>query len=172
MDINKERTVAFTGHRNLPVGEKLVELKKMISNEIETAISEGYDTFLNGSAVGFDLLVLELLIKRTKMISFKDRKRIKVIVCIPFEGQADKYTEFERKKYFELHGKSDEAIMLATKYHKDCFKNRNQFMVDNSSKLIAYYNGGVRSGTGQTVRMAEKQQLNIINLYEKVLAEM
>ncbi len=39
-------------------------------------------------------------------------------------------------------------------------------MVDNSSAIIAYYNiDDERSGTGQTVRMAERQSLQITNMY-------
>ncbi|WP_409968346.1 hypothetical protein RFF05_17835 [Bengtsoniella intestinalis] len=38
-------------------------------------------------------------------------------------------------------------------------------MVDHSDKIVTYYDGGFRSGTGQTVRMAQRNGLDIINLY-------
>ncbi len=56
-------------------------------------------------------------------------------------------------------------ITLTVRYHKDCYKDRNQYMVGNSSKLISYWAVSFRSGTDQTVRMAERQNLEIINLY-------
>ena len=39
---------------------------------------------------------------------------------------------------------------------------RNRYMVDHSSVLLAVYNGVYRSGTGMTVRYAESKRRKII----------
>lgn len=52
-------------------------------------------------------------------------------------------------------------------YHANCYKIRNQYMVDHSSKLIAVVNN-YASGTGQTIKYAEKKGkvIEIINTAE------
>ena len=52
-------------------------------------------------------------------------------------------------------------------YFDGCMKIRNYKMVDASSYVIAYYSGQFKSGTGQTVRYAERCGLEIINLYKE-----
>ena len=91
---------------------------------------------------------------------------IEVIAVIPYENMPNNWNETDREEYYKLMEKCDDVITLNAKYHEKCYAERNQYMVDHSSRLICYYDGGVRSGTGQTVRMAEKQNLEIINLYE------
>lgn len=51
----KEKTVCFTGHRSekLPKGDALKHLRIKLSEEIEKAIQDGYNTFLFGEFHGF-----------------------------------------------------------------------------------------------------------------------
>ncbi|WP_317854369.1 SLOG family protein [Chakrabartyella piscis] len=163
--MNREKTVCFTGHRHLPKGEAFEKLKCKLISEINQAIADGYDTFLFGSAEGFDLLCGEIVAQMKKIIPIQNPRKIKLIAAIPYEEQAKDFSEEDRERYYKLHAQCDDVVFVSIQYHKDCFKNRNQYMIDHSSKVIAYYNGGVRSGTGQTIRMAEKQKLNIVNLY-------
>ncbi len=163
--MQKEKTVCFTGHRSLPTGMGLGALKKQIRDEIEKSLEDGYNRFLFGAAIGFDMICGELLVERKKRILFKKPMPFEVIAVVPFEEQATKYSVKDHERYYELLSKCDDVVTLNTHYTSDCYKQRNQYMVDRSSKLIAYYDGGFRSGTGQTVRMAEKQNLKIINLY-------
>jgi hypothetical protein len=44
---------------------------------------------------------------------------------------------------------------------------RNKFMVENSSCLVCYWDGQT-GGTAQTIDMAEKCGLSIVNLAEKI----
>ncbi|MFR9547069.1 MAG: SLOG family protein [Rikenellaceae bacterium] len=161
----KEKIVCFTGSRHLPKGETLEKLKCNLVSEINQTIVDGYDTFLFGSAEGFDLLCGEIIAQMKKIIPIQNPRKIKLIAAIPYEEQAKDFSEENRERYYELLSKCDDVVTLNTHYTSDCYKQRNQYMVDRSSKLIAYYDGGFRSGTGQTVRMAEKQNLKIINLY-------
>ncbi|WP_317854461.1 SLOG family protein [Chakrabartyella piscis] len=156
----KEKTASVTGHRKLPMDMELEILQKQLANEIEVSINDGYIRFLFGGAIGWDMLCGFVV------ASLKEKyKEIQLVAVVPFREQEEKWSKEEQTKYRELLHLCDEVIILQEEYTKDCFKNRNQYMVDHSSKVIAYYNGGVRSGTGQTIRMAEKQKLNIVNLY-------
>ena len=47
-------------------------------------------------------------------------------------------------------------------YHKGCMLERNRYLVDHAFFLLAVYNGTWRSGTGATVRYAQKLNKEII----------
>lgn len=168
-NMNKKTSLCFTGHRTekLPKTQgELEKLKQRVWDEIDKAVSEGIDTFYMGACYGFDLMCGDMVLVRSRIIKPTDPQKIKLIAVVPFENQAVKWSVSDRDLYFTTLSQCDEVITLSTHYHKDCYKDRNQYMVDHSSRVIAYHDGNMRSGSGQTVRMAEKQQLNIINLYE------
>ncbi|MFI3326514.1 MAG: SLOG family protein [Clostridia bacterium] len=175
---NKEKSVAFTGHRaeQLPKGVEMLLLKKRLKKEIQKCIENGYNCFYQGGSYGWDLLCasavievkekLQSQIKTFALTGSGDFLNIKLISVVPFKDQAKNFTEKEKAIYNEILEKSNEVITLSSDYHKNCYKDRNQYMVDHSAKLIAYWNGAYRSGTAQTVRMAEKQNIEIVNLYK------
>ncbi|MFI3226629.1 MAG: SLOG family protein [Clostridia bacterium] len=167
--MKKDTSLCFTGHRTekLPKTQGELEiLKQRLWDEIDKAVNEGIDTFYMGACYGFDLLCGDMVLVRKKVTKPNDPPKINLIAVVPYENQAVKWSVKDRDLYFDTLSQCDEVITLSTKYHKDCYKDRNQYMVDHSSRMIAYHDGGRVSGSGQTVRMAEKQQLHIINLYE------
>ena len=48
-------------------------------------------------------------------------------------------------------------VYVSRKYTSNCMLERNHYLVDHASILLAGYNGTQRSGTGATVRYAQKQ---------------
>lgn len=167
-EIIREKTVSFTGHRSekLPKGEALETLRIRLAEEIEKAIQDGYDTFLFGGAYGWDLMAAEEVIKKKAHIDLQNPRKIKLIAIIPYEEQAARFSQADREIYYNTMPNCDEVITLNTRYNSQCYTQRNQFMVDHSKRIICCWNGQSVSGTAQTVRMAEKQKLEIINLYE------
>lgn len=156
-----KKTLCFTGHRNLPKGEKLNNLNKNIEKELEIAIKDGYNTFLNGMCQGFDLLVLEILANKI----LPNNQNIKIVAVVPFK---DQYLSFDIKTqefYNNLIKKCTNIIILSSEYHKNCYRKRNEYLVENSSKVICFYNGSKRSGTQMTLNLARKRELEITNLY-------
>lgn len=60
---------------------------------------------------------------------------------------------------------ADEVIVLG-EYHHGCMMARNQALVDAASFCLCWYDRTrLRSGTGQTVRMAERAGLRVWNLF-------
>jgi uncharacterized phage-like protein YoqJ len=166
--INKEKTVSFSGHRSerLPKStEGLDELRSRLYEEIDKAVDDGFDTFIFGACYGFDLMCAEIVLLRQMVIRHSDPKRIRLIAAIPFEEQASKWSKLDRELYFNTLSKCDEVITISTKFNMNCYHKRNRYMVDNSSRLICYYDGG-RSGTGYTVNYAQEKECEIINLYK------
>ena len=164
--IIREKTVCFTGHRSekLPRGEALELLRKRLELEIERALQDGYDTFLFGGAYGFDLMAAEEVLKKKALIDLQNPRYIRLIAVIPFEEQAVRFSASDHERYYEIMPQCNEVITLNTHYSSQCYAQRNQYMVDRSNRVICYWNGQAVSGTAQTVRMAERQNLEIINL--------
>ncbi len=143
--INKRYTMAVTGHR--VIKEKIS--KDILKIIFKNAIADGYDTFLVGMAVGFDTLCFNLLEE------IKKENNIRIIACIPCPDQDKKFTIAQKKEYKRMLEVADEKIVLSDKYTPYCMLERNKFMVDNCSLLLAYLREK-KGGTYHTVDYAEK----------------
>ena len=164
----KEHSLCFTGHRSekLPrTEERMEKLKLKLWEEIDKAIKNGIDTFYFGACYGFDLLCADIVAKRKRVIKMSDPKIIKLIAVIPFEEQASRWKESDRELYYDLLPKCDEVITLNTHYKQGCYHERNRYMVDRCSQMIAYYDFG-SGGTAYTINYAKTDGLEIKNLYE------
>jgi len=147
-------TACFTGHRTYD-GSR--------NEELETAIRElyarGYRTFLCGMAVGFDLAAAEVA------LSLRDElKGLQVVAVVPFEGMHLRFSESQRALFERVAHGADEVITLATRYSASVYALRNNYLVDNSTAVIAYFTGE-KGGTAYTVRRAVKKLAYIINIY-------
>lgn len=149
--INPAKTCAFTGHRTVYQDFDVNKLKKAV----EQVIEYGFDTFLVGMAVGADTEFFKLL------LDYKKKHEIKIIACIPCKNQSAKFSEKQKKEYFYLLDKADGKIVLQEEYTPYCMKKRNEFMVKNSSVLIAYLRRDY-GGTKQTVLLAQRYLKKII----------
>ncbi|MGD9678703.1 MAG: SLOG family protein [Vulcanibacillus sp.] len=163
--IERNKTICFSGHRTEKLPKRKDKFNFMIQslyNEINKAVTEGYGTFMFGACYGFDLICAEQVLKRKQIIRIEDPV-INLIAVVPFEDQAARWKEQERDKYFEILSKCDDVIILNKQYKSGCYHERNRYMVDNSSKLICYYDGS-SGGTRYTVEYSERQKMQIINL--------
>ena len=164
--MNRNKTICFSGHRaeKLPKNkEKFNNLIQDLSMEIDKAISEGYDTFIFGACYGFDLICAEQVLLRKQIIQYANPINIKLIAVVPFEEQAAKWGFQDRYKYFNILSKCDDVIILNKHFRTGCYHERNRYMVDNSSRLICYYDGS-GGGTRYTVEYAKKRSIHIINI--------
>ncbi|MBQ9782178.1 MAG: DUF1273 family protein [Clostridia bacterium] len=150
MNIEKEKTCCFTGHRVLKKDINVDNVDKIIQN----LINKGINTFLVGMALGFDLLCFERLL-------LKKDQYIRIIACIPCRGQEQKYPLTEKERYNKYIEQADEKIYLFDEYENGCMFVRNRFMVDNSAVLVAYIYKKL-GGAYYTVNYAEKRRKEII----------
>lgn len=147
----KENTCAFTGHRELEKNFDCAQLKA----RIEEYIRQGYDTFLSGMAVGFDMLAAQTV------LDLKDKyPSIRLIACIPCKQQSRYYSAEEKLRYEKILSFCDQIKILSDGYYQGCMQSRDRYMVDNSSLLIAYKrkNSG---GTYYTVKYALSENKRI-----------
>lgn len=164
---DKQKTCCFSGHRpgGLPFGydeghPDCRELKIRLLEEADRMRARGVTVFLTGMAQGIDMIAAELVLD-LRLAYPADKIRLAAIV--PHEGQADRWTLPYRERYFDILSKADEVITLRRRYTTTCMQERNRYMVNASSYLIAVYNGG-GGGTKHTVEYAVKQGLEVIVL--------
>ena len=154
LELSSDITACFTGHRTYD-GSR--------NHELESAIRElynrGYRNFLCGMAIGFDLASAEASISLRRELH-----DLKVVAVIPFEGMQRHFTESQRALFEQVVQEADEVIALATHYFPSVYALRNNFLVDNSSAVITYFDGS-KGGTAYTVHRAVKNLAYITNLY-------
>ncbi|MBO5712777.1 MAG: DUF1273 family protein, partial [Clostridia bacterium] len=107
-------------------------------------------------AKGFDLKCFETLLEYKRK-----NKNIEIIACVPCENQQEGYNLIEKQIYNNCLEKADKIITLNKEYFNGCMQQRNRFMVDNSSIIIAYMYAE-RGGTLYTVNYAKKKSKEII----------
>ena len=156
--IIKEKTICFTGHRDMKTPEWV---KSKLTETIENYIQNGYDTFLAGGARGFDNLASDIV------LGLKEKyPNIKLIVVMPFPNQyrhEKNWSSTEVKEYKSVIKRADETITLLKEYKSGSYFKRNRYLVDNSSLCIAYQRRS-GSGTAYTVNYAELSKIPVINL--------
>lgn len=153
----------FTGHRpaQLPWikkedSERCIELKKVISRVIDTAVSDGYTDFYCGMALGIDTYCAEAVIEK-----MKNNKSIKLHAALPCPEQFLGWSEKDRERFENILKHTATKTVINPLYTDTCMISRNRFMVDNSERLIAVWSGFFRGGTAYTVRYAKKEQKEI-----------
>lgn len=163
--INKLETACLTGHRpdKLPwfydeTKENCIRFKEDLRQIFEGAIKYGLKNFLTGMAEGFDMIATEILLKLRNIYN------IKIIAVIPCLDQEKLWHPSQQDRYHKIIKQCNESIILSNIYTKTCMNDRNKYMVEHSSVVIACFNGS-SSGTGNTIRFAKENgcKIKIIN---------
>ncbi len=171
-----ETTCAFTGHRPKSFPWKYDEaapdcilLKEVLKAQIKALTDRGVTDFLSGMAQGTDLWCSQIVLDLKKK-----SPALKLHCVLPCEGQADRWSASERERYFSILEQADGVVYVHREYNKRCMLERNRYLVDHASFLLAVYNGTWRSGTGATVRYAQKlnREIIVINPDMRALAEL
>ncbi|PXV68206.1 putative phage-like protein YoqJ [Dysgonomonas alginatilytica] len=160
INIDKSKTVAFTGHRHINA-DNIAPLKEELTHTVRQQYHNGYTTFIVGGAVGFDLLAAEIVVELQQ--EFAD---IQLFCVVPYTGHHRAFDKEDKLRYIDIADRATVNIILSSQYYDGCFLRRNDYMIHNSSLLIAYHDGTYRSGTAYTVRRAKANNISIINLYK------
>lgn len=150
-EIRRMHRCAFTGHRpeKLKIPER--EVIEGLEREIRKAIHDGYTVFISGMARGVDIWAAETV------LSLKDEyDSVKLICAVPYDGFELRWTEEWQRRYRTILQKADYVRILKDRYDPSVFQNRNIWMVNHSSRLIAVYNGE-SGGTKNTILYAKEQ---------------
>ena len=160
--------VCFTGHRSqkLPWGFNEKDERCFITSlyayvEIERAIVSGKKHFISGMALGFDMMCAELVLELKK--KYKD---IFLECAIPCKGQELRWPSSEQNRYREIVSHADKITIISNVYTNECMHERNKYMIDNASLVIALFNGK-SGGTKITIDYAKSQNKDIVIIKPK-----
>lgn len=157
----KVKTVCFTGHRKIPPSE--IEL---VSHKLEETIIKliemGYEFFGTGGALGFDTIAAQTVLK----LKVKYPK-IKLILVLPCETQADLWDANDKEIYNNIKAKADKSVCISNSFTNQCLFKRNRHLVDNSNLCVCYYKHN-KGGTAYTVNYAISKQKLVINIADEI----
>ena len=152
--------------------EKLIELNKIITAYNNAVKDSEYDKIIfdkekglvegcftriyTDKNIGFSYDSAEVVIKLKKKY-----KNIKLFAIIPCKNQSDRWKEEDKIRYNKILEKVDDKRILYEKYNNYCMQKRNEFMVDNSSLIIACFNEK-RGGTQKTINYAKSKDKEVL----------
>jgi len=128
--------VAVTGHRPDKLGgyaalANFKAIRRHMRDFLEQA-PEGELVLLSGGALGIDQFWIEVGLYL----------QLPVVAVLPFNGYDSKWPIASRQVYEKLLAQCQEVRYVCEPgYHPDKLQKRNEFLVDNSDVLVAYWNG-------------------------------
>lgn len=149
--MTKESTCCFTGHRDIKAAE-IKSIQEALQQQVLTAIQEGYTRFLCGMASGADLLFAQVVAE------LKEQYPILLEAALPYQARL----RSTNPTFRQLLPACDIVEIHSPAYHGGCYQKRNRYMVDESSRLIAVYNGSEKGGTFSTLQYARQCSLQVI----------
>ena len=159
-----ETGCAFTGHRphKLPWGydeadSRCVALKAALKERIIRLAEAGITNYYSGGAEGIDCIAAEIVLELRKK-----NPALRVHCILPYEGQADKWSNSAQERYRLILKQADSVEYMGREYYDGCMIDRNHRLVEAAGMLLAVYNGVRRSGTGATVNYARRLGREII----------
>lgn len=154
------KKIFFTGHRIFKANDETIG--NLVAVLIKL-ISEGSRDFYAGGALGFDILCEKAVLNLREKIP--DIKLHLILPCPP-EEQTAFWLMSQIEEYQKILKAADSVEVVSKHYGKNCMKKRNGRLVELGDVCVCYCNEkNTRSGTRQTVRIAEKQGKEIINLF-------
>ena len=154
MERLREQTAAFTGHRRY--GGESDDALHAVVREL---YGRGIRAFWCGMAMGFDLSAAEAVLALREELP-----GLQLCCAVPFPGQADRFPEADRIRYGRILDRADEVATLAPRYEPRCYLRRDEFMVERSSVVVAWFDGS-RGGTRYTWDYARRCKAERINLW-------
>lgn len=159
------KTCAFTGYRpsKMPWGydetdARCVEFRFRLRESLEYLIGKGYTDFMSGGALGFDQMAARIVLSLREKYPW-----IRLVMVIPFDGQADKWSREQRGCWLEIIEASDRVIRISHEYDKGVFFKRNHYLVENADLLLAAFDGQP-GGTAGTVAYAKRHGVKVLRI--------
>lgn len=156
-------SMCVTGHRpskliggyNLESTEN-VKVKNDMIKVLKALLEQKCDKLIcySGMALGIDMLFADAV------LTVKDEydERIELICAIPFEKQTNNWVNQDDVDFYNLILEHADSVVNTTgevEYKAYYLQKRNEYMVDRSDLILAYWNG-TSGGTKNCVDYAKK----------------
>lgn len=151
----KDVTVAFSGHRTY-----CGEADELLLGSVEALYDEGFRRFLCGMAWGFDLAAGEAVVelKRT-------HPDVELVAVVPFADFERLFSDVDACRFSRVKESADEVVVVSAANNIVAFRQRNDFLVDNASYMVVWFDQKPKGGTAYTVKRARKAGVVVENLY-------
>jgi uncharacterized phage-like protein YoqJ len=147
----------ITGHRELSHSNKYI-IEKTLEVITDLIENEGVTDFRAGGAMGFDTLaaaaVAGLKVKYP---------HIKLHLIIPHHGHDRDFSEFYKKMFEFTLQNADTVTYIQKRYAPGVMQVRNAALVRGADVCVSYMTR-LRGGTYQTVNMARRDKIKVINI--------
>lgn len=156
-------TCCFSGPRpkNYPWGnnkERESKIAEKLKIAVREAIERGYRHFISGMAAGIDMLAAKIVLQMRENMP---DKRIMLEAAIPFPDQPRRWKEELKREYESILSRCDKVHFFADAFSVAAYKERDQYMVDHSSLLIAVP-GKLKGGTARTIAYAMELKREVV----------
>lgn len=160
------KTCCVTGHRPKGFSWNYYDVDYLehqrylmeMATKIKELIDDGYTHFISGGAIGVDMDFAETIIYIKEMYE----PEITLEIAVPCPKQDLKWGETDKQRYQKIIKNADKISQLSNNYTPSCMQKRNEYMVDNSDLVLAFWNGTQKGGTFNTITYARKQNKVIV----------
>lgn len=154
----------FTGYRfeKLPFSRRdygaIEGLKERLRLACVKVIDAGYTHFISGFAQGSDLLFAETVLELGA-----EYEGIELEAALPFPEPCAGWPLSDQRQFHALLERCSPVTSLSPAYAAGCYYKRNDYILENSDRLIAVFNPADhrRGGTAYTVNRAIKMDMTI-----------
>ena len=130
-----------------------------MTRQIEKLIESGYTYFISGGAIGVDMDFADAVLQAKKR-----HKDIMLEIAVPCRNQDLKWSKDDKKRYAEILNSADFVNVLSESYTSFCMQKRNEYMVDKSDLVLAFWNGEESGGTWNTMNYAKRKSKQLLIL--------
>ena len=146
----------ITGHRDIPE-HKIPLVKQQLDMEVRKAIEDGFLVFISGFADGADLVFAETVLQHKE-----EHPRLFLEAAIPYHNRIKNANAYFQNLLQQCNG----IKTVSDSYHPQCYEQRNRYMVQQSDRVIAVYDGREKGGTLFTMRYAHclEKEVRVIHI--------
>lgn len=138
------KTCCVTGHRKIPAG-KLAYVEAELRKSVVAAVDDGYTRFIHGGAAGTDLIFAAIVAELKE-----EGYPLFLEAALPYLGRKRSRDQSFQKMLVACN----EVKIFSERYSRGCYFVRNRYMVDESSRVIAIYDGRDSGWTVYTMQYA------------------
>ena len=92
----------------------------------------------------------------------KQHKNIVLEIAVPCRNQDMKWSKDDKKRYEKILNSADFVNVLSESYTSFCMQKRNEYMVNKSDLVIAFWNGEESGGTWNTMKYAQRKSKQLL----------
>lgn len=152
--------LGVTGHRmpTLGLSYSIEDENKLFDFALEQIKHISCNKIITGMANGFDLAIARAAVALG----------IPFVAALPFDDPVSNWPKDAQDRWHNILRKaSDVVIVCPGDVANWKYIRRDEWIVDNSHKILALYNNSGKGGTAYTVDYAKSKKIKIINSWEE-----